>query len=274
MEPVKSIRVIARAGRESLAVVYIAETTKGKLIEFVESVQPPLPREEKWVLIVSTLYGCPVRCRFCDAGGYYQGKLSADEIISQIDYLVSQRFQNKNVPVKKFKVQFARMGEPAFNFGVLSVLESLPKLINAKGLIPSVSTVAPAGTDKFFTQLLEIKKRTYPQRCQLQFSIHTTDAELRDWLIPIKKWSFEKIAEYGRAFYEKGTRKITLNFALARNYPVDANLLERYFPPDIFLIKITPINPTYAAVKNQITPIPLLALTIHQFITCALLATR
>ena len=51
------MRIIAKTGKENIAMVYIAEMDNGKLIEFVESVQPPIPREKKWVLIVSTLYG-------------------------------------------------------------------------------------------------------------------------------------------------------------------------------------------------------------------------
>ncbi|MCK4272375.1 radical SAM protein [bacterium] len=247
------MKVIARTGREDIAVVYIAELEDGKLIEFVESVQPPIPREKKWVIIVSSLYGCPVGCPMCDAGEYYQGKLSRDDIIAQIDYLVSRRFPDRKVPVGKFKIQFARMGEPAFNQHVLDVLQELPALYDAPGLLPTISTIAPRGSEKFFERLLDIKRRTYRERFQLQFSIHTTDARLRDWMIPAKKWSLGEIAEYGGEFYRKGERKITLNFALAEGMPVDGDLLLRHFDPDIFLVKITPVNPTYSARKHGIS---------------------
>ena len=63
------MKVVASAGRDDLAMVYIARNDAGQYIEFVESLQPPLPLEKKWVLIVSCLYGCPFSCRFCDAGG-------------------------------------------------------------------------------------------------------------------------------------------------------------------------------------------------------------
>ena len=78
------MRVVAKTGREDIAVAYVAETAEGKLIEFVESVQPPIPRDQKWVLIVSTLHGCPVACRFCDAGGHYRGGLTYDEIATTL----------------------------------------------------------------------------------------------------------------------------------------------------------------------------------------------
>jgi len=247
------MKIVAKAGREDIAVVYIAEMRGGKFIEFVESLQPPLTREKKWVLIISTLYGCPVSCRFCDAGVDYHGKLSKDEIISQIDYLVIKRFPNRKVPVEKFKIQFARMGEPSFNQSVLDVLDSLPDFYDAPGLMPCISTIAPKGVDGFFERLLEIKKKHYRYRFQLQFSIHTTDEELRDWLIPIQKWDFEKIVEYGEAFYDKDGRKITLNFSLADKMSIDSDVLLKHFSPDIFLIKITPVNPTYQANKNGLS---------------------
>lgn len=247
------MKIVAKAGREDIAVVYIAEMRGGKFIEFVESLQPPLTREKKWVLIISTLYGCPVSCRFCDAGVDYHGKLSKDEIISQIDYLVIKRFPNRKVPVEKFKIQFARMGEPSFNQSVLDVLDSLPDFYDAPGLMPCISTIAPKGVDGFFERLLEIKKKHYKYRFQLQFSIHTTDEELRDWLIPIQKWDFEKIVEYGEAFYDEDGRKITLNFSLADKMSIDSDVLLKHFSPDIFLIKITPVNPTYQANKNGLS---------------------
>ena len=249
------MKVIAKAGKEDLAIVYIAETNNGNLIEFVESLQPPIPREKKWVLIVSTLFGCPVACRFCDAGSYYKGKLSEDEIISQIDFLVKQRFPNGVIPVEKFKIQFARLGEPSFNQNVLSVLDKLPNLFEAPGLLPSLSTVAPCGTDMFFERLLVIKKSKYPLRFQFQFSLHSTEENKRDWLIPIKKWDFKKMAEYGNKFYNNGGTKITLNFALSKHSLIEPGILLRYFSPEIFLIKVTPVNPTYRASKNNITSI-------------------
>ncbi|MBN1432594.1 MAG: radical SAM protein [Methanomicrobiaceae archaeon] len=246
------MKIIAEAGNDDIARVYIAETEDGKRIEFVESVQPPLTRSQKWVLIVSSLFGCPVGCRMCDAGGGYGGKLSADEIYAQIDYLVKKRFPDGNILVDKFKIQFARMGEPAFNPAVLEVLSSLKSRYNARGLIPSLSTIAPEGCDEFFKRLLEIKNEHYRGMFQLQYSIHTTEPEMRKWLIPVKTWSFEKMKDYGEEFHDNGERKITLNFALGKNMKIDPAVLLEYFTPDAFLVKITPVNPTFRAMENRI----------------------
>ena len=246
------MNVIASAGNPDLAMVYLAEVGKGKYIEMVESLQPPFPKADKWVLIVSTLLGCPVGCSICDAGGWYDGLLSTKEILSQVDYLVTKYFPNREIPVKKFKIQFARMGEPVLNPHVLEVLEALPGMYKAPGLMPCLSTIAPHGRDEFFKRLADIKQTYYGNgNFQLQFSIHSTDNRQRDQLMPIKKWGLEKIATYGERFYCRGDRKITLNFALAKDSLVSVGELVKHFDPEFFMIKITPVNPTINAYKNK-----------------------
>ncbi len=228
------------------------KTTPVNYIEFVESLQPPLPREKKWVLIVSCLYGCPFSCRFCDAGGAYHGRLSREEIEFQIDYLVGRRFPERIVPSEKFKIQFARMGEPALNEAVLDAIAALPSRLHAPGLILSLSTIAPAGCEVFFERLLEIKNDFGPGTFQFQFSLHSSDEDKRRDLIPARTWSFAEMAAYGRRFFRPGDRKITLNFALAQGFPLEAKKLAACFDPDLFLIKITPVNPTVRALANDL----------------------
>lgn len=245
------MKIKARAGNEDIATVYIAEPDKGGVIEFVESIQPPLPIEKKWVLIVSTLCGCPVDCTFCDAGGSFRRKLTEEEIFSQIDYMVLKKFPDRIIRTEKFKIQFARIGEPSFNPAVLGVLEKFYSRYEAENFIPSVSTIAPRGTEKFFDKLLEIKKRLYTDNFQMQFSLHTTDIKRRDRMIPVEKWSFGEIADYSERFFTKGGRKITLNFALEESSPVEAGVLKEYFSPEIFLLKFTPLNPTAKVIRNN-----------------------
>ncbi|MCU0289243.1 MAG: radical SAM protein [Acidobacteria bacterium] len=247
------MKILSVAGHPDIASVFLAELDNGKYIEFVESIQPPISRDEKWVLIVSTLYGCPVSCKICDAGGWYEGPISSHHILAQVDFLVNCYYPDLHIPCKKFKIQFARMGEPSLNPQVLDVLETLPNRYRAPGLMPSLSTVAPLGTGKFFDRLYHLKQHYYNNgRFQLQFSIHTTDMTLRDQLVPVKKWDFKTIAAYGKKFYTPGDRKITLNFALADNSPVSADILTQYFDPGFFAIKITPVNPTVSAHLNKI----------------------
>ena len=248
------MKVFAVTGTPDIAEVFMADMGEERLVEFVEALQPPFSRDERWILMVSTLYGCPVKCLICDAGGSYRGKPTAEEILRQIDHMVYRWYPDGQVPASKFKIQFARMGEPSFNMAVLDALEQLPRRYNAPGLMPSISTIAPHGVDAFFEGLLEVKNRLYPnRRFQFQYSVHTTDVALRDKLIPVRKWTFAQMAAYGERFYKPGDRKITLNFALAEGMPVDPHVMLRYFDPERYLVKITPVNPTCHAVQNGLS---------------------
>jgi 23S rRNA (adenine2503-C2)-methyltransferase len=247
------MELLETAGREDLAVVYVARTEAGKTLEFVEALVPPYPREEKWVLIVSSLYGCPVGCLICDSGLHYDGKVSESDLLAQIDFLVTRRFPSLNVRTNKLKVHFARMGDPAFNPNVNKVLARLKERYMTSNLMPCISTVAPLGTDPFFEELLEVKRTCYPEgNFQLQFSIHTTDPPSRNELIPVPKWSFSRIARYGEAFLSgtRGERKVTLNFAASTRYPLEPSVVGNYFDPETFLIKITPLNPSQSTRCN------------------------
>lgn len=247
------MELIREFGREDLAKVYVLRMREGNghYIECVESLQPPIPRSEKWVLIVSTLFGCPVGCRMCDAGGWYKGCLRSDEILSQIRFLVERRFKGRSVLVRKFKIQFARMGDPSLNPEVLTTLERLPGEFDAPGLLPSLSSVAPKGSEDFFERLLQLKDQFYPAgRFQLQFSIHSTDPEMRRSLVPVQGLDFAWMGRYGSRFKKEGDQRITLNFAAARGVPVEPSRLLRYFDPECFLIKLTPLNPTFKAADS------------------------
>jgi len=252
------LEIVAKYGRDDLAILYIAQEDS-KFLEFVESLQPPVPRDKKWVLILSTMYGCPVKCSMCDAGTYYHGKISYDVMYKQIDHMVSKRYPDRTIPVEKFKVQFARMGEPALNPDVLEVMRKLPELYNAPGLMPCISTIAPSNATKFMDEMLEIKNNLYPNgHFQLQFSIHSTDEVVRKEVIPYKIWTLEEVAKYGEAFWQKGDRKITLNFAAEKGNPLDQDRLLEVYDPKKFFIKITPINPTEKAkahgIQSMISP--------------------
>ncbi|OGC39254.1 radical SAM protein [candidate division WOR-3 bacterium RBG_13_43_14] len=248
----ENLKIIKKYGKEDLAYVYLAEFGRNKYIEFVESLQPPIPREKKWVLIISSSFGCPIKCRICDAGGQYNGNLNMQQILAQIDFMVLRRYPDRNIPCEKFKIQFARMGEPSLNHAVLKTLNIIPDRYEASGLMPCISTVAPRQSVDFFEELIDIKNRLYPGgNFQMQFSIHSTNEELRDELIPIPKLTINEIAIYGLRFVKEQDRKITLNFALARGFELNARKMSDIFSVDHFMIKITPLNPTYKVVENK-----------------------
>lgn len=243
---VHCLKVIKSFGKDDLARVYVVDVGDGRSVECVESLQPPHSREEKWVLLVSTSCGCPVKCRMCDAGIDFHGHLSSRQILAQIDFLVGQRYPDLRVPAGKFKIQFARMGEPAFNNAVLDVLEVLPERYDAPGLMACISTIAPKKCESFMERVIDIKNRLYPMgNFQMQFSIHSSDEKERDHLMPLSKYTLEDIRDFGGRYFRDGDRKITLNFALAQGSSFDVRKLAGIFAPERFMFKITPLNPTY-----------------------------
>lgn len=243
--------------KEDLASVYVFDLGpdprgRRRLVETVESVQPPIPRSEKWVLIVSTFAGCPVGCAMCDAGDVAGTALSADQILDQIRFVVADRA----IPLTqaRLKVQLARMGEPALNPAVLVALRRLPVEIPAPGWLPSVSTVAPYGRDPFFQALKALKDELYGGgRFQFQISLHTTDPASRARLIPIRCLDLESMARLGRHFHSPGDRKVTLNFAPSVEHPVDPDVVARHFDPERFVVKLTPMNPTARQARSGLT---------------------
>jgi len=143
------------------------------------------------------------------------------------------------------------MGDPALNDAVLEAIERLPDRVDCPGLMPCISTVAPIGRDGWFDRLTEIKRRAFPGgRFQMQFSLHTTDEPSRRHLVPIRCWSHEQIARFGERFFVPGDRRLTLNFAPAVGLPLDPAALTRWFDPEIWAVKLTPINPTAAALAS------------------------
>jgi 23S rRNA (adenine2503-C2)-methyltransferase len=253
------VKPLAIYRKDDLASVHVLSfgddaTGRPRLVEAVESVQPPIPRERKWVLIVSTLFGCPIGCAMCDAGGEWSGPLSARQILDQIDYLVRERHPQGDPDQAMLKIQFARMGEPALNPAVLDVLRALPALYPDAGLLPSLSTVAPVGCGAFFDELVQLKGDLYDKgRFQLQFSVHTTDPVARRRVVPARCWSMAEVAEYGRRFHAPGDRKVTLNFAACAEHPIEAARIADHFDPETFLIKVTPLNPTTRASSSSLS---------------------
>ncbi len=126
-----------------------------------------LPRDG---VCVSSQVGCAVGCVFCMTGqGGLQRQLGSAEIVAQLVHARQRR--------KVRKVVFMGMGEPAHNLdNVLEAIELMGTLgdIGHKNLV--FSTV---GDRRVFERLPQ-----GPVKPALALSLHTTDAALRERLLP------------------------------------------------------------------------------------------
>jgi 23S rRNA (adenine2503-C2)-methyltransferase len=240
------IEILASQGLPDVAHVMVVRVDgrDDRVIEIVDGLDPRFPRPDKWIVNVSTQYGCPIGCPFCDAGFRYRGNVSAEVMFEQIRAVLERHPPELARTCRKLKVHFARMGEPALNPAVLEVLERLPAVIPNPDLWGCVPTTAPQRSEPWFEGLLALKRKHYHGRFQLQFSLNTTSVEHRQRLTPYPHQPFPWVSAYGQRFFAPGDRKPVLNFALAAGVPFEPAVVAEHFDPSCFAVKLTPLNPT------------------------------
>ncbi|MBI5239693.1 MAG: isochorismatase family protein [Elusimicrobia bacterium] len=251
------MRIVETRTARGLGTLYLADlgaAGRERLVEFVDTREPGVPKTRKWVLMISTQVGCAVGCRMCDAGAAgFGGNLTSAEMLEQVSFVARRNPALDLRRHPKVKVHFARMGEPSLNPAVLPALRSLAREVPNCGLIASISTVAPRTpvAEPWFEELLRLKDECYPDgRFQLQFSLHAADEVRRSGIVPIRKWRLETVAAFGRRWMRPGDRKVTLNFAPGPGEGLDDSAIARVFDPEHFLVKVTPVNPTETALRG------------------------
>lgn len=215
---------------------------------------PLLPLTEKWVVTISTQYGCSMRCKFCDVPKVGPGK---NATFNDLTNQVSTALNLSSSPnyTKRLNVHFARMGEPSWNKNVLECSKWLYDEFNSQyNPHPVVSTMMPKHNRNlldFIYSWMRIKNEIYKGNAGLQLSINSTDEAERELMFSGNSCSLEEISDIMREVADPIGRKITLNFAVA-NYTVDSDILLKYFDPNKYIIKLTPMHKTSTALGNNI----------------------
>jgi len=237
--------------------VYCLELPDGKLIETTDTFLPYYTkncingnnalqdsnigsREERWMVGVSTMSGCPVGCKFC-ATGQMKGwrNLSANEIVEQVAFIVGEKnFGACPQDSKEFKINYTRMGEPFLN--IHNVKQAIKQMTYT---IPNahhyVSTVGIKGSDFSWIE----------GNITLQISLHSLDEDRRHDLIPIN--NLMSIEELGQ-IRTKSNLKTTVNLTLVDEADFDIEKLKKYFDPEFFFIKLSPINKNVISEQNHL----------------------
>ena len=197
-----------------------------------------------------------MKCQFCDCPkfGFY-GNATEQELCYEIETILKGETVNCT---DRFNVHFARMGEPTFNFDVLSFTKNTLKNlvsthIKAKTIHPVVSTMLPKNNkrlEEFLQEWCYIKNEIYDGEAGLQFSINTTDNEQRNEQFNGMSLTLEEISQIAKKLPMPKGRKYTLNFAVTSQTILNAKELSRLFDKEKFIVKITPIHETNSAIKN------------------------
>jgi len=196
-------------------------------------------RSERWMIGVSVMSGCPIRCKFCATGqmkGYRN--LSAQEIVDQVILMVANNPNQDPRNSKEFKINYTRMGD--FGLNMENVKQAIAMI---DSMYPNthhyVSTIGLKGCD--FSWIKD--------NITLQLSLHSLDETKRDWLIPNKnKMSIKELGEVRT----ESNLKTTINLSLVDEADFDIIELKKYFDPKYFFIKLSPINPNVISDKNNI----------------------
>jgi 23S rRNA (adenine2503-C2)-methyltransferase len=212
-----------------------------------------LPLEEKWVITISTQYGCSMGCSFCDVPKVGPGRNATlrdltRQVLDGIALHPEVQF------TKRLNIHFARMGEPTWNPAVLDATKWFKRHIDPEYRIhPVVSTMMPRHNEwlrTFVHTWMRIKNRLLGGEAGLQLSINSTDETERAIMFNGNAHTLAEVAAIMEGTIPKG-RKITLNFAVA-DYAIDPAVLLRYFHPDDYIVKLTPMHRTDAAVARGI----------------------
>lgn len=211
-----------------------------------------LPLTEKWVITISTQYGCSMGCTFCDVPKAGPGRnASLRDLQRQI--IAGLQTHPEVTWSNRLNIHFARMGEPTWNPNVLEMGKWLKTHIDPEFTVhPVVSTMMPKKNiwlRTFIHTWMRIKNRVYRGNAGLQLSLNSTNEAQRTEMFNGNALSLCEIAGVMDGVVPVG-RKITLNFAVANDWEIDPAVLRRHFDPSDYVVKLTPMHKTAKAIEN------------------------
>lgn len=193
-----------------------ADTTRKFLLElpdkrYIETVlipaSPALYGEtsDRHTLCVSSQVGCAYACKFCASGlDGFTRNLTAAEIVSQV--ILAEELSGEKVN----NLVFMGMGEPLANFTNLCL--ALDMITSDWGLNIGARriTVSTSGLVPQIRKLAEL-----PQQIRLAISLHGSDDETREKIMPVnKKYPLDELFDSLRLWNSKKNQKITLEYIL------------------------------------------------------------
>lgn len=222
-----------------------------------------MPLQEKWVVTLSTQYGCPMKCTFCDVPNVpFGGNASFHDLMGQLRNALSLFPEVKYT--ERLNIHFARMGEPIMNDDVFwfsrwlhhykNDFQALSRL-SIEVIHPVLTTSLPKKLKNLEARLTEwcyIKNSIYNGQAGLQFSINSTNESQRSEMFGEQQLHLVDFAAIADRLPRPTSRKYCLNFAYSTDFEINAKFLADYFCTDKFMVKITPIHNNNACREHGI----------------------
>lgn len=170
-----------------------------------------IPENDRGTLCVSSQIGCALECSFCSTAQQgFNRNLSTAEVIGQV-WAANQAMKvlPRNQRVISNVVMMG-MGEPLLNFNNVVTAMNIMMDDNAYGLSKRRVTISTSGVVPALERLKAVSD------VALAVSLHATNDELRNELVPInKKYPIKQLLDACR-FYIEGEhkRKVTFEYVM------------------------------------------------------------
>lgn len=203
-----------------------------------------IPEEGRGTLCVSSQVGCALDCSFCSTAQQgFNRNLTTAEIISQI-WIAKRALDPDAHPDNRVvtNIVLMGMGEPLLNFDNVVSAMSLMLDDNAYGLSKRRVTLSTAGVVPALDRLSEVCD------VSLAISLHATNDQLRDELVPInRKYPIRELIDACRRYIGKeGRRKITVEYVMLKDVndsPLHAKALIKLLKGLPSKVNLIPFNP-------------------------------
>ena len=218
---------------------WLLELNDGNLIETVF-----IPEENRGTLCVSSQVGCTLNCKFCFTGTQKLVRnLTSGEIISQLLLAKDNLSDWPNGKDRKISnIVFMGMGEPLYNYeNVKNAAEIMGDKegiqLSTKRITLSTSGIVP-----------EIIKWGNEVDSRLAISLHATNDELRNDIVPInKKFPLKELIKACREYpRSKNSKRITFEYVMLKGVndtAQDARELVKLISGIPAKINLIPFNP-------------------------------
>ena len=199
--PTSLTSVVRRENDNGDTVKYLWELHDGSRIETVLMVYP-----DRVTVCVSSQAGCAMACGFCATGqAGFTRQLTVGEIVEQV---VMAARDARAMHRRLANVVFMGMGEPMANEG--AVWGSVERLHGALGLSARHITISTVG---LIPGIRTLTQRPLP--VNLAVSLHATNDELRDELVPInKRYPIDDLMRACDDYLEAKGRRLSFEWAM------------------------------------------------------------